>query len=177
MKKIIVFILFLATSFFYSSAYSQQVAPKAEFLMSMDLKLATPAGVDPGLLIVEIPSGTISGPNIKGTVHPPSADWVQILPSGVMRLDVRLLVKTDDGDTIYVSYNGVLKMSEEASAKFNKGEEVTPNDGWYFFAAPTFRTSSKKYDYLNSIQAINKYMAVRLGPDGGYVKVDVFALK
>ena len=38
---------------------------------------------------------------------------MQILPSGVVRLDVRLLVKTDDGETIYINYNGALKHSEK----------------------------------------------------------------
>ena len=177
MKKIVTLIILIASSCFHSQAYSQQSAPKGEFLMSMDIKLDASAVIDKGMRIVNIPGGAVSGPNIKGTVHSPSADWVQILPSGAFKLDVRLLVKTDDGDTIYVSYNGILKHSEQSLEKIRKGEEVTPDDGWYFVAAPTFRTASKKYDYLNSIQAINIYKAMRLGTDGGYVRAEVFAMK
>jgi hypothetical protein len=34
------------------------------------------------------------------------------LASGVLRLDVRLTIKTDDGALIYVSYNGIEKDSD-----------------------------------------------------------------
>lgn len=177
MRKIITIIILITSSCLHSHAYSQQTIPKGDFLMFMDIKLDPSAVIDKGMRIVNIPGGVVSGPNIKGTVHPPSADWVQILPSGAFKLDVRLLVKTDDGDTIYISYNGILKHSEQSLEKIRKGEEITSDDGWYFVAAPTFRTSSKKYDYLNSIQAINIYKTMRLGTDGGYVRVEVFAMK
>ncbi len=78
---------------------------------------------------------------------------------------------------IYVSYNGVLKHSEKSLNKLKKGEEVTAEDDWYFVATPTFRTSSTKYDYLNSIQAINTYKIMRMGAEGGYARLDMFALK
>ncbi len=177
MKKIIALIILIATNCIYSVAHSQQISPKSEFLMSIDIKFDPPSVIDKGMRIFNISSGVASGPSIKGTIHSPSADWVQILPSGVIRLDVRLLVKTDDGETIYISYNGALKHSEKSLEKLKKGEEMTADDGWYFVSAPTFRTSSKKYDYLNSIQAINHYKVMRMGTDGGYGHIDVFAMK
>jgi hypothetical protein len=96
--------------------------------MSIDIKLDPSVVIDKGMRITNIPSGVVTGPNIKGTVHSPSADWVQILPSGVVRLDVRLLIKTDEGEAIYLSYNGVLKHSEKSLEKLRKGEEVTEQD-------------------------------------------------
>lgn len=177
MKKTLSFLFLFACISLNSAAYSQQVTPNLEFLMSIDLKLDPPVVVDKSMRITKITSGVVSGPNIKGTIQPPSADWVQILPSGVIRLDVRMLVKTDEGESIYVSYNGVFKHSEESLEKQKKGEEVTPEDGWYAFATPTFRTSSKKHDYLNGIQAVNRVKVFRLGAEGGYARVDMFALK
>ncbi len=177
MKKIISFIVLLVSISLNSSAYAQQVKPNLEYLMSLDLKLDPSVVIDKNMRITKIASGVVSGTNIKGTIQQPSADWVQILPSGVVRLDVRLLVKTDEGEAIYLSYNGVFKHSEESLEKQKKGEEITPDDGWYAFATPTFRTSSKKYDYLNGIQAVNRVRAFRLGTDGGYAHVDIFALK
>lgn len=177
MKKILMIIGIIASCCFHPSAYSQEIFPKTEFLMSIDIKLDPSVVIDKGMRITNIPSGVVTGPNIKGTVHSPSADWVQILPSGVVRLDVRLLIKTDEGEAIYLSYNGVLKHSEKSLEKLRKGEEVTEQDGWYFVATPTFRTSSKKYEYLNSVQAINHYKVMRLGAEGGYVRADVYLVK
>ena len=177
MKKILSIVFLLCCTFFSSTAFSQSVSPETEFLMSVEFKIDPLVSIDQGLLIGNIPSGTISGPNIKGTVHSPSADWLQILPSGVAKTDVRVLIKTDDGEAIYVSYNGILKHSEKSYAKFIKGEEITPDDGIYLVSAPIFRTSSKKYDYLNGIQAIYKMTHLRLGTDGGYVRLEIFAVK
>jgi hypothetical protein len=176
-KKFFSFIFLFSCISFNASAYAQQVTPKLEFLMSIDLKLDPSVVIDKNMRITQIASGVVNGPNIKGTVQPPSADWVQVLPSGVVRLDVRLLVKTDEGEAIYISYNGVFKHSDESLEKQKKGEEITPYDGWYAYATPTFRTASKKYDYLNGIQAVNRVKAFRLGADGGYARVDIFALK
>lgn len=177
MKIFFRFVLLFSCISLNVSAYAQQVTPKLEFLMSIDLKLEPSVVIDKNMRITQILTGSVSGPNIKGTVQPPSADWVQVLPSGVARLDVRLLVKTDEGEAIYLSYNGVFKHSEASLAKQKNGEEITPDDGWYAYATPTFRTSSKKYDYLNGIQAVNRVKAFRLGADGGYARVDIFALK
>ena len=177
MKKILTFIVLLASASLSSSAYSQQIPPNFEYLMSIDLKFDAPVVIDKSMRITKVTAGVVSGPNIKGTIQPPSADWVQISPSGVIRLDVRLLVKTDEGESIYLSYNGAFKYSEESLEKLKRGEEITPDDGWYAFASPTFRTSSKKHDYLNGIQAVNRYKVFRLGADGGYARLDMFALK
>ena len=176
--KIITAFIFLFSSFCSCTlASAQQDTPKTELLMTIEAKFDAPVVIDQSMRIVNIPSGTISGPNFKGTVQSPSADWVQVLPSGALRTDVRLLIKTDDGENIYVSYNGVVKHSEKSLSNLRKGEEATSDDGMYFLTAPTFRTSSKKYDFLNSIQAINVVKVMRLGANGGYGVVNVYAVK
>ncbi len=88
MKKIISYIFLLVCISLNSSAIAQQVKPNLEYLMSFDLKLDAPVVIDKTMRITKIASGVVSGPNIKGTIQQPSADWVQILPSGVVRLDV-----------------------------------------------------------------------------------------
>jgi hypothetical protein len=49
------------------------------------------------------------------------------LASGVLRLDVRLTIKTDDGVLIYVSYNGIEKDSDVTEAKSKRGEVLKAN--------------------------------------------------
>ncbi len=170
-------IFFITFNFFILTAQSQPIAPTIEHLMTIEGKFDPPVVIDQGMRIVNISSGTVTGPHIKGTVQSPSADWVQVLPSGAVRIDVRLLIKTDDGDFIYMSYNGVSKQSEKSLGHLRKGEEAKAEDGMYFVTAPTFRTSSKKYDYLNAVQAINVVKMFKLDKDGGYGHIEVFVVK
>jgi hypothetical protein len=75
------------------------------------------------------------------------------LKQGTLRLDVRGTIKTDDGEHIYTSYNGVIQCSKEQMDRLNKGEEMKTED-CYFLTAPTFETKSEKYGWLNGLQTV-----------------------
>ena len=47
---------------------------------------------------------TFTGPRLKGTIIPPGGDWIVQRPDGSRILDVRLLLQTDDGQKLYVSW-------------------------------------------------------------------------
>jgi hypothetical protein len=153
-------------------------AIKTEYLLTFLAPLDPSTDVNNSLSISNVRStgSWFKGPHIKGTLVPPGGDWLRVMPSGDMRLDVRVTLKTDDGALIYVSYNGVLKESPENEAKANKGEVLTDKDIAYFVIAPTFETSSPKYVWLNGVQAIGKMAEYKEG-NGGYVKYDVFIVR
>jgi hypothetical protein len=67
--------------------------------------------------IFNITGGTIQGPKINGTLVAPSGDWGMPMPDGGYRLDVRASIKTNDGEFIFVEYNGVVVASKDALAK------------------------------------------------------------
>jgi hypothetical protein len=74
-----------------------------------------------------------------------------------------------------MSYNGILRASSEANERLGKGETLGPDD-MYFVTAPTFETSSEKYGWLNSIQAVGKMISFqRTGQP--HVEYDVFAIR
>lgn len=149
----------------------------SEYLMTYVAPLDPPVAIDDGLLIVNVrPGGWVKGPNINGQFVAPGADWLRIMPSGAMRLDVRGLIETDDGAFIYISYNGIIKSTPEGMERLNNGEVLTDRDIPYFIAAPTFQTSTEKYAWLNDIQTINKMTEIQFGPEG-YVKYDVFLIR
>ena len=54
--------------------------------------------------ILPLTGGKIEGPKIKGEVLAFGADWVLIRPDGVIELDVRATIKTDDGGLVYARY-------------------------------------------------------------------------
>jgi len=98
------------------------------------------------------------------------------MPSGVFRLDVRGLIRTDDGADIFVSYNGVIQYSKESAERLMKGGVLTDKDVPYVVTAPTFQTSSGKYAWLNGVQAVGKMVELKAG-DGAYAKYDVFVVR
>jgi len=175
--KIAGWILLAALSWFANGAMAQSTSIKTEYLMTYVAMLDPPYAVDNTLLIVNVqPGGWAKGPKISGTFIAPGGDWLRVMPSGALRLDVRATLKTDDGALIYISYNGIIQHSAESAEKLGKGELLTTRDIPYFITAPTFQTSSEKYAWLNSVQLASKLVEGKLG-EGGYVKYDVFVLR
>ena len=149
---------------------------KTEFLMTLRAPLDPASNINDSLSISNVTAtgGRVEGPRIQGVLVPPGGDWSRTLASGVLRLDVRLTIKTDDGALIYVSYNGIEKDSDVTEAKSKRGEVLKANDVKYWVIAPTFETSSPKYAWLNELQAIGKMTEYKDGP-GGFVKYEIYA--
>ena len=147
------------------------------FLMTLRAPLEPANQINDSLAISNVSStgGLVRGPRIKGILVPPGGDWSRVLPSGVLRLDVRLTIKTDDGALIFVSYNGV-ERDRPASEQKSKPEKVIgPEDVRVWMIAPTFETSAAQYAWLNETQAVGKMVEFKDGT-GGYVKYEIFAV-
>src|SRR6476646_2768791 len=114
------------TAFFLTASALQAGGPttsvQTEFLMTLYATLEPAQVVDGTMVAVNVPTGWVEGPNIKGKILPPAGDWGHILPSGVFRLDVRATIQTDDGEIIFVSYNGVWRRSKENVEQLSKGQ-------------------------------------------------------
>ena len=58
--------------------------------------------------IATVKGGRFEGEELKGTVLPtPAGDWLLMRRDGILMLDVRLTLKTDDGHLVYMSYRGM----------------------------------------------------------------------
>lgn len=105
-------------------------------------------------VIVSASTGTFEGPKLRGTVSGPGGDWVTLRADGSMLLDVRLLLKTDDGADILMEYKGI---------GFDSGARIT--------TAPLFQTGAEQYLWLNGT------VAVAVGAAGGdSVTYEVFSV-
>jgi cation transport regulator ChaC len=100
-----------------------------------------------------VAGGTFEGPRLKGTVLPGGADWIIVRPDASTTLDVRLVLQTDDGATIGMTYRGMRHGPTAVMDRVNKGEMVDPS-AYYFRTAVVFETASEKYDWLNRVIAI-----------------------
>jgi Protein of unknown function (DUF3237) len=144
---------------------------QTEYLMTLEAQIDPPQAVGQRV-VVNVPGGAVHGPKINGTIIPPGGDWVTPMPDGTLRLDVRLTIKTDDGELILVEYNGVVALTKDGGERFNKGEPISSQDA-YFITAPRFTTASKKYEWLNQMQAVGKMVSVQAAKT---VKYDIFAV-
>jgi len=149
------------------------VEVRGEYLMTLEALL------DPGQFlanrrVVNMPSGgTVRGPRINGTIVAPSGDWLFLQPDGSARLDVRLMIKTDDNELILMEYGGVMAFPKDAAERLSRGELLTYADG-YLLTAPRFTTGSTKYAWLNHVQAIGKMATFQRGRA---IKYDIFEMK
>ena len=169
-----------ALLFFGWSAPSlaQTTEPKLEYFMTYKALLEPAYKIDDTLYIVNVlPGGWAKGPNISGTFIPPGGDWLRVMPSGAFRLDVRATLKTEEGDLLYLTYNGIIEHTEASLAKQKAGEKYTHEDLTYFVTAPTIQTASKKYAFLNRVQLINKFVEARRSREDSYVMYDVFIVR
>jgi hypothetical protein len=159
-----------------ASAGGPDTSIQTEYLMTLHAPLDAPQAIDQSLLIYNVqPGGWVEGPRIKGKVLGPTADWLRVMPSGVLRLDVRATIQTDDGELIYVSYGGAIQCSKEQADRLNAGEQLKADD-CYFITTPAFQTKSDKYAWLNAVQAAGKMVSLKAG-EGSHVRYDIFALK
>ena len=128
---------------------------KSEYLCTLECGLAEAQEIGNGphgvRRIVPLTGGRVEGPKIKGDVLNFGADWVLVRPDGMIELDVRATVETDDGELVYAHYRGLVDQSTG-----------------YFRTMPIFETSSEKYSCLN------KYLYVGLGRlENGKVIYDI----
>ncbi len=108
---------------------------------------ATPHGIR---MIVPVLGGTVKGPKLNGEALAFGADWVLMRSDGVGELDVRVTIRADDDELIYVHYRGILKVDPEILERVQNGEDVDPSE-YYFRTTPVFETASEKYSWLNQI--------------------------
>ena len=71
--------------------------------------------------------GEAHGPKVKGTFTPDRAEEVLVRKDGIVILDVRGTLQTDDGALIYLPYTGMGDLGPDGYEKFLRGE--LPPDG------------------------------------------------
>lgn len=122
---------------------------------------ATPYGLRK---IVPVLGGTFTGERLNGVILPTGGhDWAMIRADGALVLDVRLVLETDDGAHILMTYRGIRTGAPEVLARIASGEYVDPAH-YYFRIVPFFETGSEKYAWLNSIVCVGFGDRVKAGP-------------
>lgn len=121
--------------------------------------------------IVHVADGSFEGPRLRGIILPGGGDWALMRSDGVMEVDVRLTLKTDDDALIYMTYTGIVRDARQAFAQRAKGVMPDPATT-YFRTTPRFETGDARYAWLNAIIAVG---TGTLPPEG--VTYDVFEIQ
>ena len=126
---------------------------------------AVPHGVR---TFVPVTGGDFEGPRLRGKVLPGGGDWLLLRPDGVLELDLRVTLETDDHALIYLTFQGLRHGPSDAIAALGRGEIVDPAR-YYFRTVPRFETSAESYAFLNRIVTVGVGEA---RPDGALHRID-----
>ena len=113
-------------------------------------------------VIAPITSGTFEGPRLRGKVLG-GGDWLLTRADGVVELDLRITLETDDGALISMTSFGLRHGPPEVLAALARGESVDPST-YYFRTAPRFETSAPSYAFLNRLIAVGSGDRRATGP-------------
>ncbi|MFD3275895.1 DUF3237 domain-containing protein [Aquirufa echingensis] len=80
--------------------------------------------------IVRVMGGKFWSEELKGTILEGGGDWQQIRADGVVEIDTRYTLKTDDGALIYLTNQGL-------------------RDGGYMRTFSRFESNDERYTWLN----------------------------
>jgi Protein of unknown function (DUF3237) len=130
--------------------------PQFEFLFGMSLEVETPdhIGLTPlgRRRVIGVKGGSFDGPKLKGRVLPGGSDWIVVRRDGVLIQDVRLVLKTEDGQDLLMSYRGMRHGPQATMERLDRGEDVDPSE-YYFRTVPIFEAPDGEYDWLNKLMA------------------------
>jgi hypothetical protein len=100
-----------------------------------------------------VPGGVFEGERLRGAILDGSNDWQSREQDGALSLDVRLVLKTDDGVLIGMKYTGVRAGPADVLQRIDRGEAVDPAS-YYFRIAARFETAGADYLWLNHVVAV-----------------------
>lgn len=105
--------------------------------------------------VYPVDGGTFEGARLRGTVDAGGADWVTQRSDGLMLIDVRITLRTDDGATIGMTYPGVARAKSAALMERFRRRELLSYDEFYLRTTPRFETGDDRYAWLNGIIAVS----------------------
>jgi hypothetical protein len=125
------------------------------FIFQIEVKPPSIIGATPGhdRRIGEITGGRFEGERLRGKILSGGSDWQSLRADGATTLNVRLVMETDDGALIGMTYLGVRHGPKEVLDRIARGEKVSPSE-YYMRATPYYETASEKYGWLNRVVSV-----------------------
>ena len=118
--------------------------------------------------IIPVTGGDFEGPGLRGKVLSGGGDWLLLRDDGVLELDLRVTLETDDRALIHMTFQGLRHGPPDVIAALGRGEVIDPAS-YYFRTLPRFETSTERYAYLNRIITVG---VGEVRPDGAIHNID-----
>ncbi len=100
--------------------------------------------------IVRILGGHFEGARLSGQLLEPGADWQTVRPDGVFELDIRTLLRTNEGELIEMRGQALRHGAPAVIERIARGESVDPRE-YYFREVMRFHTSAPRLAWLNNL--------------------------
>ncbi len=84
---------------------------------------------------------------------PGGGGWSLLRRDGVLEINMRVTLETDDKQHVHMSWKGLRHGPKEVIERLNRGDTVD-SEAYYFRTTPYFETSSEKYAWMNRICSI-----------------------
>lgn len=109
--------------------------------------------------------GRFAGPRLRGSVLPGGGDWASCRSADWVDIDVRSLLKTDDGALIYLQYQGLWRAAPGLIGRVvaKGGEKIFRPADHYLRVTARFETDSRRYAWLNGVIAVGIGSRTRTG--------------
>lgn len=129
-----------------------------DIVVDLDPRLNFGAGPVGQRVLFGAAKGSFEGPRLRGEVLRGGGDWALFRADGAMTLDVRLSLRTHDGELIYMTYGGRWVTPQDLRAEMTDPARHTKVDParYYFRTNPLFETGSQAYAWLNDIVCVGK---------------------
>lgn len=102
--------------------------------------------------ITDVIGGEFIGPALSGTVLT-GQDVVTVRPDGAVRLNVRVVLRTDSDECVYMAYQGLRAAAPEYRERLRSAQPL-PEGADYFRCSFTFETAALRVAWLNDIIAV-----------------------
>jgi Protein of unknown function (DUF3237) len=145
-------------------------APMAQVRCEVDAIVTLGPGPYGERRYVPLLGGTVTGPEIQGTIVPGGVDWQVARSDGALDIGAHYVIQIADGALVEVQSTGLRHGPPEVMARLAHGEAVGRDE--YFFKT-LMRFTTGHPDWLH----LNKTMAVAVGQrEARLVILDVYRL-
>ena len=133
------------------------VRPMMTFSADVAREIAVPrAPSGAKLSICYFTGGAFSGERLSGELLPGGGDWAVYRHDDHLDVEVRGVLKTDDGAIIYMRYDGMWRAPEGVLQPVLQpdGYERYRHEEHYLRVFARFETAEPRYDWLNGVLAL-----------------------
>ncbi|PPE68213.1 DUF3237 domain-containing protein [Caldimonas caldifontis] len=102
---------------------------------------------------VPLGGGTVSGPELNGTLVEGGVDWQVARTDGVLEIAAHYVLRLDDGALVEVRSEGLRHGPAAVMARLARGEAVDPGE-YFFRTMMRFTTGAPAWAYLNRVMAV-----------------------